>query len=248
MHDFQMRLLSTQALAGGVGGVAVTLLHKKEKVARDLLLYYLRHYRKKGACMAALYPFRPDFYKQMGFGFGGKLNKYEIDPKQLPNGRSKTHLTHLTAADIQDLYDCHQRYWQRTNGLFQRTLPEWESTLQRDGWHILGYKQDDQLLGYLIYSFQKGEVGNFLANDLVIQEWVYETPAAFLELSTFLHTQADQFDHLLYTTYNDSLHFTLPDPRNRSGHLLLPPSHETNVQAVGIMYRIIDVPRLFAWC
>jgi predicted acetyltransferase len=245
LHDFQMRLLSARALAGGVGGVAVALLHKKEKIARDLMHFFLRHYRQQGACIAALYPFRPDFYKQMGFGFGGKLNRYEIDPKQLPHGRSKSHLVTLTADDVQALSYCHQRYWQRTNGLFERTMPEWDFYLQRNGWHFLGYKEDDQLLGYLIYSFQKRGQDNFLANDLVIQEWVYETPAGFMQLSTFLHSQADQFDRLLYTTYDDTLHFILPDPRNRSGNLLMPPSHESNVQAVGIMYRVIDVPRLF---
>ena len=245
LHDFQMRLLSARALTGGVGSVAVDLRHKKEKVARDMMHYFLRHYRQRGACMTALYPFRPDFYKRMGFGFGGKLNRYELDPTGLPHGRTKTHLVTLTAADTQALCGCHQRYWQRTNGLFERTIPEWESNFQRNGWHFLGYKQDDTLLGYLIYSFQKGASDNFLANDLVIQEWVYETPAAFLELSTFLHTQADQFDRLLYTTYDDTLHFILPDPRNRSDNLLLPPSHMTNVQAVGIMYRVIDVSRLF---
>jgi predicted acetyltransferase len=245
LHDFQMRLLSTQALTGGVGSIAVDLRHKKEKVARDMMHYFLRHYRQQGACMTALYPFRPDFYKQMGFGFGGKLNRYEIVPSALPHGRSRAYLVTLTPADTQALYNCHQRYWQRTNGLFARTLPEWDLYFQRNGWHLLGYKQDEQLLGYLIYSFQKRAPDNFLANDLVIQEWVYETPAAFLELSTFLHTQADQFDRILYTTYDDTLHFVLADPRNRSGNLLLPPSHESNVQAVGIMYRVIDVLRLF---
>jgi predicted acetyltransferase len=246
LHDFQMRLLSARALTGGVGGVAVDLRHKKEKVARDMMAFFLRHYRQQGACMTALYPFRPDFYKQMGFGFGGKLNQYEIDPRGLLHGRSKSHLTPLSSSDIQILYECHQRYWQRTNGLFERTLPEWEADLQRKGWHFLGYKEADQLLGYLVYSFQKGKAGHFLDNDLVVHEWVYETPQAFLELSTFLHSQADQFNRLLYTTYDDTLHFVLADPRNRGGNLLTPPSHESNVQAVGIMYRVIDVPRFFS--
>ena len=245
LYDFQMQLLSTQALAGGVGSVAVALQHKKEKVARDMMRYFLRHYRQRGACMTALYPFRPDFYKQMGFGFGGKLNQYIFDPKQLPHGRSKAHLTPLTQSDLQALHDCHHRYWQRTNGLFQRTLLEWEDTLKRKGWHSLGYKKEGQLLGYLLYSFQKGSSDNFLDNNLVIEEWVYETADAFLELATFLYTQADQFAHILYTTYDDDLHFTLPDPRHRDTKLLMPPSHTSNVQAVGIMYRVIDVPRLF---
>jgi predicted acetyltransferase len=84
-----------------------------------------------------------------------------------------------------------------------------------------------------------------LDNDLVIQEWVYETPETFLALSTFLHSQADQFGRLLYNTFDDTLHFILPDPRNRSGNLIAPVAHESNTQGVGLMYRVIDVPRFF---
>jgi predicted acetyltransferase len=61
LYDFTMKLRSTRTLIGGVGGVAVELRHKKEKVAADMIRFFLRHYREKGACLTALYPFRPDF-------------------------------------------------------------------------------------------------------------------------------------------------------------------------------------------
>jgi len=40
LYDFTMKLLSTRTLVGGVGSVAVDLLHKKEKIARDMILYF----------------------------------------------------------------------------------------------------------------------------------------------------------------------------------------------------------------
>ena len=83
-YDFTMRLHETDALVGGVGGVAVDLRHKKERVAADMIRFFLDYYRDKGAPLTALYPFRPDFYHRMGFGFGVKLNRYSFPPAALP--------------------------------------------------------------------------------------------------------------------------------------------------------------------
>jgi predicted acetyltransferase len=69
-YDFSMNFLQARIPAGGVGQVAVALLHKKEHVAKEMMGYFLRHYRNQGAPLAALYPFRPDFYRKMGFGYG----------------------------------------------------------------------------------------------------------------------------------------------------------------------------------
>ena len=59
-HDFLMNFLGAQVAAGGVGQVAVDLLHKKEHVAKEMMGFYLRHYRERGVPLAVLYPFRPD--------------------------------------------------------------------------------------------------------------------------------------------------------------------------------------------
>lgn len=48
LYDFTMRLHGVDMLVGGVGGVAVDLLHKKERVAYDMLQFFQAHYRKKG--------------------------------------------------------------------------------------------------------------------------------------------------------------------------------------------------------
>ena len=50
-YDFTMRLHETDALVGGVGGVAVDLRHKKERGAADMIRFFLDHYRDKGAAL-----------------------------------------------------------------------------------------------------------------------------------------------------------------------------------------------------
>jgi predicted acetyltransferase len=73
-YDFQVNLFSRMCPAGGLGLVAVDLLHKKEKVAKEMLEFFLDHYYGRDFPLTMLYPFRPDFYKKMGFGFGTKVN------------------------------------------------------------------------------------------------------------------------------------------------------------------------------
>jgi predicted acetyltransferase len=60
LYDFSMNFLQVRIPAGGVGQVAVALSHKREHVAKEMMLYFLRHYRQQGVPLVALYPFRPD--------------------------------------------------------------------------------------------------------------------------------------------------------------------------------------------
>ena len=50
--DYKMNYYGEMILAGGVGGVAVDLLHKKKGLAKDLINYYLDYYEQKGSALA----------------------------------------------------------------------------------------------------------------------------------------------------------------------------------------------------
>ena len=89
LHYYQMNLFGKYISVGGVGLVAVDLLHKKEKAAKELLEYFLSFFLDKGTNMVLLYPFRPDFYKKMGFGYGPKMHQYRFTPDSFPLGPSK---------------------------------------------------------------------------------------------------------------------------------------------------------------
>jgi predicted acetyltransferase len=244
MYDFTMQLLSARAPVGGVGSIAVDLLRKKEKVAYELVLFFLRHYRARGAPLTTLYPFRPDFYRQMGFGAGTQMSQYHVLPADLPRG-SKEHIVFLRAEEKELLRDCYNRVLARTHGLMEKSDSELNGLFNNVANRIVAYKRDDRVLGYLVFSFKPGEQANFLINDLVVRELFYETREALAELFSFLHTQADQVRRVIFNTQDEDFYHALRDPRNETGNLLPDVYHESNTQGVGIMYRVIDTAGLF---
>ncbi len=245
LYDFTMNLLSTRVLVGGVGSLAVDLLHKKEQVAADMLRFYLRYYKGKGACLAALYPFRPDFYRRMGFGYGTKRSLYRVRPDTLPKGPRGGQVSFLTAADRTAMQTCFTRFMMRHNGLMEHLNHEWESLFATPSLKVVGVWRSGQLSGYLIFKFEKGRGDHFLSNDILVRELIYDSADDLLDLLRFLQVQADQIEHITFYTQDESFHYLFHDPRNDSGNLLPQVYHESNTQGVGIMYRVINVPRLF---
>jgi predicted acetyltransferase len=241
--DFEMQVHSSKIETGGVGLVAVHLLHKKEKVAKELIEFFLRDYRERGAMLTSLYPFRPDFYKKMGFGYGPKIAQYKVLPSALPRGASKKNVEFVEADSVDELLECYNRYSQVTHGMIHRRVSDLERALFRPGRKAIAFRRNDLIDGYLVYSFKKGET--FIENDIHIQELVYNSPEALSEILFFLHTQLDQVRRVVIATHDNNFHHLLSDPRNDSGNLIPHVSHETNSEGVGLMYRVINGSGIF---
>ncbi len=244
-YDFSMKLRDRRVLVGGLGGVAVDLRYKKEHIAADMVRHYLAYYQQKQAALVALYPFRPDFYHRMGFGHGVKMNRYSFRPDALPAAGPKARLDYLTAGDQAAIAACYDRFMARTNGLIEPLPFMLEQQLANPENYVVGYWRDETLRGYAQFRFQSAEDHNWLLNNIELRTLVYDDPAALAALLSFFRTQADQVGHIIYETQDDAFHFLLADPRNGTGHLLAGLWHETNTQGTGIMYRVIDVARLF---
>ena len=118
LFDFTMTMFGAKVAIGGGGLLAVDLMHKKEKVARELMIFFINHFRKKGVTMATLYPFRPDFYKKMGFGYGTKLNGYTIKPGNLPSGGAREKVGYLKKKEWPAMAACYNRFADKTHGMF----------------------------------------------------------------------------------------------------------------------------------
>jgi predicted acetyltransferase len=228
LHDFVINFLHSRIPAGGVGQVAVHLAHKKEHVGKDLMSFALSHYRRRGAPLALLYPFRPDFYRRMGFGYGTKMNQYCLSPMALPRGPSKSHIRLLELKDREALIGCYDRFMDRTHGIMAKTEREVKRLFEKPRQQIAGYVDGGRILGYLVFSFEYGET--WLSNDINVGEFVYESPEV---RRIGVNSQDEFFHHLLI------------DPRSSSGGLIPEVYHETNIQGLGIMYRVIDVPGIF---
>jgi predicted acetyltransferase len=245
LHDFQMNVRGTSIAAAGIGMVAVDLAYKKEHVARDLMHGWLEYCRKQGISFALLYPFRPDFYKQMGFGYGTKLNQYQVPPSALPQNGDKSHVMLLGVDDKQLVGDCYARVAKRTHGLILKTDEELNRFFSNPAKRVVGYREGNTLRGYLVFSFKTAAPNEFLTYDMLVEEMVYETRDALLGLLSFLRSQSDQIRRIELNTQDEDFHLLLSDVRDGSNVLLPSVYHRSNVQGVGIMYRVVDVRRTF---
>jgi predicted acetyltransferase len=241
IHHYKMNLFSQTIKVGGVGLVAVDLLHKKEKVAKELIDYFIHYFKELGISLVMLYPFRPDFYKKMGFGYGLKMNQYMLKPTSFPNAANKEGIIFLDESHKELIRDCYNRYASRTHGMIYKTNNQLNSIYKNPNQKLVGYLNDGKLEGYLQFSFEKVREDNFLNNNLLIKEYIYENPIAFAKLNSFLHTQADQIQRVILNSQDNSLQFLFQDPRNGSNKIIPSVYHETNTSGVGLMYRIIDI-------
>ncbi len=244
--DYVMNLFGHKVLAGGGGNLAVDLMHKKEHVARDLMRFMFRHYRKQGAPFAVLWPFRPDFYKEMGCGLGSKGHVYRIKPTDLPFGKSRKNVRFMAKADMKAVNDCYNRQVARVTGMIEETLAS-----RKLGYEFskrskyVGYEKNGRVEGYLIFGFERGNEASFIDNYIKVSEMVYETPEALEGLMSFLHTQFDQINRIIFHTSDDDFHHLFKDPRNESGNLMEPVYHESHVSGVGLMYRVLNTRQVF---
>ncbi len=243
LYDFSMNVHNHLMLAGGVGLVVVSLLHKKEKVASEMLRFFLHYYRERQVSLVTLYPFRPDFYKRMGFGYGTKINQYRIDPASLARSGTKANLRYLTLGDSAEVLGCYNRYACNTHGMILGTPRVIESYFSAEDRYVVGYVEGKQVRGYIYFKFDTK--ADFLLNEMIIEEFIYETNGAMNQLLSFLYTQLDQISRIVLNSHDNSIHYLLGDPRNGTLHIIPPVYHETNTQGIGLMYRLINIIKYF---
>lgn len=245
LHDFIFNFNGKELPAGGVGFVAVDLLHKKERIAKDIISYFIDHYRQRKVAVAMLYPFRPDFYKKMGFGYGTKMNQYKVKPATLPKMDVKENLSYYTEQDKEQLIDCYNRFAARTHGMIKRTNIE-ISNIIAPGKNSVVYKKEGKIEGYVSFFFKKATEVNAFKNDIVVRELIYDNLEVFKQLLNFLHTQFDQIETIIFHTQDEYFHYLLSDPRDGSSNHVAPLCEQTNLQGLGVMYRVIDIAEFFS--
>ncbi len=244
--DFKLNLRGNLLSCGGLGMVAVDLTHKKRHVAKDIVEYFLAHFDERDYPMTTLWPFRVDFYHQMGFGLGSPMHQYRVPPAALPRGKTKDHIRFLSSEDVATLDDCYRRCFESRNGMLDHNPGRWQNRFEfSEKLKLVGCEIDGRLDGYLVFRFTKPDhPTSFMDNEIIVSEFFYHTPQALSELLTFLHSQLDQVGRIRLETNDDDLYFLMSDPTIGSGHELTPTYHESRMTGIGIMYRVMDIPRL----
>jgi predicted acetyltransferase len=248
---FDMNFYGTVVPVRGLGSVAVDLPFKKQHLAKEMVEHFHESARGDGCFLTALYPFAPPFYRKMGYGYGGRLDRYQIRLSSLAKMRSARRVAYLSRESLPALHACYRRVYGGRHGVFDRLETQME-TLLGDGVRrlLVGVPGDreDEITGYAAFHFVRGYNGgpgqdNLYLNDIYVDEMVYDSPEALRELLAFFGRQADQARHLILQTPDPSFYHLLEDPRDASENVIEPAYHQSAVTGVGLMYRLVDVPR-----
>ena len=242
MHSFEMNVHGEVIKAIGVGNMSVDLTRKKEHVAKEMMEYYHQWGLDNDASFAILWPFRPDFYVKMGYGYGRKMNKYMVRPDDLPRG-SKEGVRFMNSDDIDALHACFNKYASETHGMVLKPKSFYERLFRR--YKVVGYEEDGIIRGFVAFKFRKLKEDHFLLQNIQVEYLIYHDREGLGRLLAFLQTQLDQVERIEFITMDDDLHFLAKDPRNGEPHIFFT-SQESNVQGVGMMYRILNKERFIS--
>ncbi|WP_423363071.1 GNAT family N-acetyltransferase [Mycoplasma sp. P36-A1] len=244
---FEMNLFNVIVKAGGVASVAVDLMFKKQKVARELILFYEQYFNNLGIPIVSLLPFNPKFYKKMGYGLGTKLNQYKIKATDFPIDSNEADIRFITCkSQVDELLAFHDKVVKQTHGMFNRMVDEiYDIENNSDIKIVANYNEEDKIDGYFIYEFENGKDGNYTINNMFIKEFNYTNITAFEKLLGFIKKQDDQVNLVIINTLDDNFAYVfdncLNDTNNYTDYGFL----ETNTQYIGPMYKILDVKHCF---
>jgi len=239
LYDYTMNYFGQDIKAMGIGFVAVDFLHKKQKVCKEMLHWYLEHSRKKQYPLAMLYAFRPDFYKKMGFGFGTKCDKYVCSPDQLPRFGENYPMQYLGEADKDDLVAFNDTLYKKHHGMIRKRDEDIEALVKSQGAYLVGYKEQGKLL--TLMSFR------LIANDDTNQEThmklelLFTCATGLKAALNFLNSQADQVGPIEFSTLYPELFYSLHDIRHFDRKILRDPGfHHIYDTGMGTMYRSLN--------
>jgi predicted acetyltransferase len=178
----------------------------------------------------------------MGYGFGKKMNQYCFEAKFLPT-KAKTNLRYLNSNDTRAIAECFNRAASKVHGMIFR--PEYKFKDMFTNLKVVGYEEEGRILGFIAFRFKQLDQANMIRNNILLREFIYENRSAFQALLAFLKTQHDQIHRIVYNTPDDHFHHLLFDPRSKGNKSFFHISQESNIQGVGMMYRVIDTSRIF---
>ena len=247
LYDYQMNVRGRDALTGGVGSVAVARAHKRQGIARALIAWYLDHYRARNAPFAVLHPFRLDFYRALGFGYGTPFHRFRFAPVTLRDAGARGTVRELGAGDLDALLGCYERVRANTNGLIAKHRAAALRSLEDAALRYIAVEDGGTMRGFMQTTVVAADPELRNRDELIVRDLAYEDESYLAALLGFLRAQRDQFARVVIESQDPALHLASSDPRDGSDVSVAPPAtHRVAETGLGVMYRILDVERALA--
>jgi len=249
LYDYRMNVHGRDALTGGVGSVAVSLAHKRQGIARALIAWYLEHYRRRGAPFAILHPFRLDFYRALGFGYGTPGHRFRFTPASLRVESARGLVRFLGPDDCDALVACDERVRAVTHGSIARHRAPTERLLADPALRYVAVEHDGAVRGFMqtsVINAPDDRLRNL--DELLVRDVTYQDESYLAALLGYLRSQRDQFARVVVESQDPAFQLVSNDPRDGSGEAVMPPAtHRIATTGLGMMYRILDVEAALAY-
>lgn len=243
LYDFTVNYYGNDIKARGIGFVAVEFLHKKQKVCREMLHWYLEQSLSKKYPMATLYAFKPEFYKKMGYGYGIKFYNYVTNPSRLPDMAEKYPMDYLDATALDEVTAFYDTLYKSNHGMIRKRPKDIEAFLKGQGYYIVGYRDKGTLVALLILRLT-GVEGSSDSSKMSL-DILFTNSTGLKAALSFLKSQADQISEIAFSTPYANFFYNLADIRHLDNKILKEPGyHHTADEGMGIMYRSLDPEKL----
>jgi len=243
---FNMNCFGKMVTTGGLGFLGVDLIHKKKGAAKALIEYFDAYCQKENITLGLLLPFRPDYYKKFGYGFGVKMNQYRIKTGQLPPYTDSGGLRYIQRTELEPVLQFHENFTLKTHGMISKMRGEINDLSNDINNKIIAhYGTDGKINGYLIFQFLSGKEDNYTINHINVSEMVYDNPEVLRIFLGFLRKQEDQVQLIIFNTGIDAFHYLFENPLNDTNNYVNYGNIETNTQCIGMMYKCIGIADAF---
>ena len=239
--DFDMNFFGEMRRATGLMALGVHPLHKKKGIAREMVRFFEAYTANTGGVVAMLLPFRMDFYKKLGYGCGTKLEEYHVPTEYLPECRDVDSLRFLTLDETDEAIECYRRFVRKNHGAVGKFEEEIRDMRSDEEVRRLGYFDGEELKGYVAFTFVNTSDCNYTLNLMDVKELVYDDEEVLKVLLGGLRMQSDLAQSVIIRTGEPDFYHRLDSCQDVSGNYIDFGFLQTNVSAIGTMYKIVDM-------
>ncbi|BBH52873.1 GNAT family N-acetyltransferase [Fluviispira sanaruensis] len=246
IHSYKMNYGGSLIPVWGLGGVGVSLLYKKMKIAHKLLQHFSQQALDNNVSLTALYPFNYEFYKYFGYGYGSLMHKFEVSPNSFDKSVFITNEFQLRAAKPSDK-ECmliqYNSFVKKQHGFFMRQEIAMDELFNADRQSYVCIN-NNKINGYITFKFVKLSQTNHFLNNIQICDLVYETPEVLHFIIAFLRKQADQIKKIVYITSDPNIIQLTQNPE-ANDQLIYHACHDNSRAGIALMYKITQLERYF---
>ena len=242
--DFQMNAFGKMQKACGLMSLAVHPMHKKKGAGRDMVRFFEKYTEETGCIVAMLLPFRMDFYRNMGYGYGTKLEEYHIPTTSLPACEDTSKIRFLEADELPEILKFQAEFASKNHGLLEKFEDEIRDMKGDSDSRRIGYVEDGKLRGYAVYNFVNTSGVNYTLNKIEVNEFTYDSPEVLRALLGYLRNQSDLAQSIVIRTGEEDFYHILPSAQDVTGNYIDFGFLQTNIGAIGTMYKVLD-PKFF---